>query len=80
MFSSGMPEQLPFRRHPEFDPLPYAVDAWDEQGNMTRRLGKTADLSLGLALYWAAVARERNATRLTLRNGARVIEKTDDDR
>jgi hypothetical protein len=74
-----MPEQPPFRRQVEHNPLPYAVDAWDGRGNMTRRLGTAESLSLGLALYWAAVAKERNKTRLTLRHGARIIEKTDED-
>jgi hypothetical protein len=73
-----MPEQPPFRRETEREPLPFTVDTWDEHGNMTRCLGRTADLSLGLALYWAAVAKEHNRTRLTLRQGARVIEKTDE--
>jgi hypothetical protein len=70
-----MPEQPPYRREIDGDPLPYSVDAWDERGNLTHCLGKTSDISLGLALYWAAVAKERNHARLTLRHGIRVIEK-----
>ncbi len=73
-----MPEQYPYRQPTEHDPLPFSVDEWDERDNFSCCLGKANSVSLGLALYWAAVAKSHGTRRITLRHGIRVIEKTDD--
>lgn len=70
-----MPEQPPYRRQYEPDPLPFTVDEWDERDNHSRCLGKACSIKLASALYWAAVATLEGKARLTLRHGIRLMEQ-----
>ena len=59
------------------DDLPFKVEQWDRDGNQIERvIARAANLIVGRRAYEAA-RRQYPQARLTLRQGIRVIEKTE---
>lgn len=59
------------------DDLPFKVEQWDRDGNQIERvIARAANLIIGRRAYEAA-CRQYPQARPTLRQGIRVIEKTE---
>jgi hypothetical protein len=56
--------------------FPFRIDVWDDQGNsIARHVAGVDDYETAVATFWAACHRWPKA-KITLRQGARIIEKS----
>jgi hypothetical protein len=57
--------------------LLYSVDAFDPRENLSRVLARVSDIDVALAAFMTAVVKFPNK-RITLRDGARIIRRSDE--
>ena len=56
--------------------FPYRIDRWDDRGNsIERHVAGVDDFQIAESAYWAACRRWPKA-KVTLRQGARIVEKS----
>jgi len=71
--------KVTFERPGAVEHLRYSLDVFDERGNLLEALGRLADLAVAFEAFEAAAVKHPDK-RLFLREGARVIRRSDRDR